>query len=987
MASADAGKRAPLGMFFTGNEKDMRGNMYAYYNLSPPYTEPNKSQEIHKIMLAEHHDVKIPNYTPRPNDVHYEFTDFVIQSALWHRELDKISLSDNADLMQMVTDARGINELYNKLLSHDTTTPFKLLQQSNAATVKQLYAAKIAGLFSYSSSVDGLSSNYNTLIGSNKEIYNFVREVHGRTDTEYNTWLAIYVSTFMTELIVFLEDWRSRKGYTLPLTPDQSTELNLEYNNVFGRCIGFAMDNIYDIIIGNTVELNVTGGSATNFDNVDGMARFDTYNQPNKNNTLKLIQKYFYSTVKSYVFDAFLRGTTGSNVVNYIDRNDINEINSFVVYNSNFCQFATIVSQQLTYEVYNDSINYYKNLPHIAQRYVKLSSGQPNRYFKYIKSKWSSYSSDIQKMISTFAPILSNGKLIENYNDPGINVNEARINFRKYPAGSNQLQYSRTIPDYIKTIMNDVWYTNYSGVITKITQNVFGLNNDFFRNLYEGIFTSTSASGSRAIEVTINGALLEVPSSWSQKMPTLFTVNEQKLLARIRMDWMANRKNIMGVAATIYNSGGDYQDPRANQRFDYKDGKLVRVSETGKFTVIEHGEPGYFEDTAQNCNSTFVKENAVQTCNDFLNDCLLSESGNLNDCIKFINDSTFFSLSEEDIVNIYETMNPDSAKQILERFDFVPDTSVENGREVYRVESFEKWCSRKLVQYDTATQNAIKNNMGLHRYLSTLVNFLNSHLVLLNKDYNNKSNYTFHENSWTRDIGIQPHRRFKNSNLNIMSNLPKVNLFPVQFPGGNFVTSANLRTMLPTPFDTQNSLYMLTGQGGQVGGVSYAVDARGHRNDAGRYAKSENHGARLLERVFTNITKEMEGKGKKLGDTSAAKIKDMLDMLAKQEANVTESLTQLEKYLSLTNVFNDTRSEELSLDQIKKMTGDHSELLERYRKNQVKIFGVMNKLISITNNDPAVDAYVSTLGRGKIPENSYYNPVQPVGPPRRLSSL
>ncbi|CAH6421678.1 Hypothetical protein KVN_LOCUS408 [uncultured virus] len=80
------------------SENDLRGNLFSKLAFDSAFNSKNEASPLsnagdllYDLMRSQHYEKKDPSLDIRHNDVHYEFTDFIVNTALYHKELDKSS--------------------------------------------------------------------------------------------------------------------------------------------------------------------------------------------------------------------------------------------------------------------------------------------------------------------------------------------------------------------------------------------------------------------------------------------------------------------------------------------------------------------------------------------------------------------------------------------------------------------------------------------------------------------------------------------------------------------------------------------------------------------------------------------------------------------------------------------------------------------------------------------------------------------------------
>jgi hypothetical protein len=310
----------------------------------------------------------------------------------------------------------------------------------------------------------------------------------------------------------------------------------------------------------------------------------------------------------------------------------------------------------------------------------------------------------------------------------------------------------------------------------------------------------------------------------------------------------------------------------------------------------------------------------------------------------------------------------------------------------YSIESYETWLARSLEMYKTNEDiKRLIQCASFRTYVSALCNFLTCNRALLNKDYRGTAKITPYRSVFAMMADIQPAPVVSANRLNVPYALsPSIlgsSMLPPGFTNGVYTSSPLTNSVMP---------FMRGGRRGrnQRGGVipTYAsVNPNvSSTSDIGRYANSERHGAKLLRRIYNNVVQELGIRNKTLGESSKKKIEERISELERKEKAVVENLVQLDKYATLSTIFNDRNvNKTVNTNDINKMVNDHAELVKYFTRDQLKLNGILSKLIRIANNDPVMEAYASSIGQGSIPNRSLYKvaPVIPSASNRSLADL
>jgi hypothetical protein len=1004
-----------LGMFFTGNERDYRGDLYAKTCLEAPYNAPSESVQTRTIMLAGNY---LPETNPRgimDNDVHPEFTDFIIECALWHRELDKpIEIPGS---------------IYHTMRKHtDELTSFLLAEYPATMSPPSLNGAQVDPQYYMINSNSFIGAAFITSTFSTAPVIAYLAGI----SKTHPTAIKINMDSMMIDF--FLRLWTK-----LQATPSNNLDdrKNMIKNNTSEPLyITSKVDWLVDYLInGNNGITTIVGAAIANtgiitshlMGDTTPMCYTDLMKASGKVTTLMIdsIIADAKVAINDYIINGIIPVVNGIyNSQPVIDRNLLGTLaTAFNIQVTQagqplsgaqfgtFAQKLTALKNAFNCDVHiNELIRIVQGVVltalkrFIPEQRTKLTDQYPMKFYNYVTKN---ANRERDNILNKFLMILEGNNGLA-YNARPRNMNDARLNFREENHRLDAVsRFNTTIPNL--TAQN-VWYTRFSStggtqVVKLEMKNGVDFKN-FFRNLYRIVYTNNATSNVLRVDLTETMVRLQVPSSYDRilpqkKYPLIFhLLDSSTILGRMMREveqmnrsQYVNEENDNAMLTCDVDTGVEYL---------YEDGILYRkIGDTKQNMdpLNADGSPNpYWNESTRadnNCASTFATGSAYD-CTRFVDECLANTTQGIEECFNngsISQDFLTLSIGVNEMSKLYNEMNPHMAKRILNQFGFKPVELVDDSNNMYySIESYETWLARSLEMYKTNEDiKRLIQCASFRTYVSALCNFLTCNRALLNKDYRGTAKITPYRSVFAMMADIQPAPVVSANRLNVPYALsPSIlgsSMLPPGFTNGVYTSSPLTNSVMP---------FMRGGRRGrnQRGGVipTYAsVNPNvSSTSDIGRYANSERHGAKLLRRIYNNVVQELGIRNKTLGESSKKKIEERISELERKEKAVVENLVQLDKYATLSTIFNDRNvNKTVNTNDINKMVNDHAELVKYFTRDQLKLNGILSKLIRIANNDPVMEAYASSIGQGSIPNRSLYKvaPVIPSASNRSLADL
>jgi len=402
------------------------------------------------------------------------------------------------------------------------------------------------------------------------------------------------------------------------------------------------------------------------------------------------------------------------------------------------------------------------------------------------------------------------------------------------------------------------------------------------------------------------------------------------------------------------------------------------IDETGKWYVIDsQGKKLYYDandpKTSQllknnfKCYSSALNFENDEQCEKYMSQCLLSQNPKeVTDCIDFWKTSDYFKVTKSEI----SKMHPLVAKATLAKFGF-RERSVYDPiakMNIKKVESVDHWLKEQLQKKFSGMKSddgkpiadIIQENQMLIDYLQMLVDYVNSNPKILNADISGVRTAEavgyVGASKLAEKLGIEMRQEpidvkgsvsydFGRLNSHVKTSYigqlgRRSNLFsPLSLTFGNFPRHAFMSpysvSSLSFPFATQ--------YGGQLGQVHLPMfETKTNVNKI--------TGADALKSVIVNTINEIEAIHKKIMDKSDYdKIMKKIENLKCIEKDLVDAEMTLQEYRDLLETFNNYEPEVVTREKIREYIEKYKGLYNVQFDHEtflLKIFETLQKLLS-----------------------------------------
>jgi hypothetical protein len=552
-----------------------------------------------------------------------------------------------------------------------------------------------------------------------------------------------------------------------------------------------------------------------------------------------------------------------------------------------------------------------------------------------------------------------------------------RVNLTKGTLFQEAPAFVNLIPKFSKkqNLFNDIWYTNSQGRHVKIStagwqeddSNPTGAQN-FFKNLFVAVYVNRDTVPVLGAQPN-NQVAVDYPKTWdtSKMSAMMFDINVdqfvRKRLFKIQQE-LKQPPIVKGPVISLTDKNIWKVDEQGRLYLDDPSGRVYYgENDPGSMKVLK---------TNFKCFSTYAKTEG-DDCVKYINQCLLrNDTESLKVCAEMWKQKDFYTVAKEEIKN----MHPLVAVRTLQKFGFrvhkVEDPELKML--IKKFETVDHWVKHVLtktwgqqtVQTGTTTeslQSIIENNENILNYLRLLVEYVNSNPQIMNgKEYAGKT---------AEAVG-----RLERSELAIKLSIPMIK--EPRGPMSTFYDYSMLKSHLESGFLSQtlrrkptttffnpygsssvtnNSLSPLGGPvfrspfsestygfgiPFQLGGVYPDINTYFRRKDQGIVS-----GPEALGSLITVTINDLKNMGKTIDDDDITGIKKKVDNMVTLERELVKTEMYLEEYKYLTELFRNYKSEILTLDTIKGLVEKQKDLLSKQTNEEntlVKILGSLHEL-------------------------------------------
>lgn len=857
------------------------------------------------IMSAENHE---DNSGMNNTDIHPDFTDFIVQTALFHKEIDKSTRSGT--LLEPLT--QSINQsVYNALMTQ--------------------------------------SSNFNNISSANLSLNQPALSANQQNPTSISSILPQNYTNLDALIATLVSIGRDRPvGSSL----DQTTQLN--FNNPFGnKTLGDYINTFLDQGLLNTVFNDQKVANSLN----------DLKEAAGQNNP-SIVQQAKDASKKNLVNllnDRFVSIINNSNRSNF----DYSNLLSNSQNGNNFkLQLINDITQAIKAGIDQTISN------NFGATYTTASNKYVEQFIDKVFAQWDNLTDDTKnfyKTLITLEKIGPNGKwqsVTDQIENEAKNISMAkdryRVNLKKIAIGESIPYFWYLIPK-IPSISSRLYYYDSIGkmltVDLKQNYNLQGQINMINQNNQSQapIIPNTQIGGASPNEDLLRYMYLALyqgrPFDPMRGLPNAYDQSRNKTdFPKLGIDKLVRNRLFQIKKSTIPEPKDDEElFDLVTQNIWKRSGDKLYTVKDGKKITHSLDDPD-FANLLSSSNKCFTtgaftdKDN----CRLFMNECLLDHNPkNIMSCIKVMEKQDFAQAAKQEINN----MTPIVALNLLKRFGFRTYQAYDSeaGCSLTKVEKVSGWLKNYMKKKfdDVTVQSAIEGNDKILQYLNLVVDFVNANPAILNTNYNGSTEEKvgkIEPDSYASKLGI-PMRRDNPKikplfDIALLDSSLKSNMFGSNYKKPLFVQYNGMNmNNLRTPFGSLINPSFGSVLPVQLGGQYANVNAK-------RLAEGTS-GANLMETIIFNLLTQLKQHGKSLNPEYMTKISQKLELMKKMEKQMIQNIKYIAEYAKLLDAFGDQRSETLSENNLRDIVNSNNNLYKKHGNEEQSMVNILKALYSL----------------------------------------
>lgn len=341
-------------------------------------------------------------------------------------------------------------------------------------------------------------------------------------------------------------------------------------------------------------------------------------------------------------------------------------------------------------------------IEHVFNEWNNLDSKARNFYAKHLHIFAATDAGSLQDDVD----LLQNGSLLTPYLRGNVRLNLMKDKSLKDVLFMTTLPWLPTSGD---AKVEKVFYTANGGVIKSFPAAV-----DSIRRLYNDMYLNATFSPAPGV------ANLAIPATYDAAVALYGSADFDLVDMNLIYNYI-NASNTNNTRSQAQSAASTFDELLAE---DLTTHEVIGRDAKGLYKLV-NGQKVYAP-TADNCAGTFLGDGTDNgKCVHVVAECL--STGNKDDlakCLDNMRDANMFQVAYTEL----NKMHPQSAIAILKLFGI--ETYDADG--ITRVESLDDWIAREVNNWKSDVRNAILNNQQLKDYLYGVINFVNDHPSILN---------------------------------------------------------------------------------------------------------------------------------------------------------------------------------------------------------------------------------------------------------------
>lgn len=904
-----------------------QGNYKFVLNNSDP--ESIIGTDAWSVMSAANHE---DNKDMLDDDIHPDFTDFIIQTALFHKTIDKSTkygtllqeLFNNMDIIlyNMFNDNEITPRIFSKINHSGLEFNKSAIHNGNIHLnhIKPVGTANYTLMDVILSIIISIAQNKNNKVSeiNQSTSFNFSNNTAGDAFIAGNKSIRFLIDTYL-------------KAESLPHTTNLIDTVLIEpsIRNTIQKLQEVVVDvlNLH-LLFRDNIYPKLVSIMTTNFANI-----------------------YKISRQSGFDYKTFLNSTQGMK----FKKDFINDIKQ---------SFKLGIEQ-----VIND---------HFNSIYTTASEPLSENFIKNVYGRWNSLSEDskifyktlvsLEKLNSTNKWELVNTNFEEEAKLVSTNKIRYRVNLKKTNIGDITPFFYNLIPR-IPKVCNNLYLYDVNG--NKIKIDITSKRNDMYYEFWEEVLGNI---GNYEMSNFLRNLYMVIYLGLNDKFLEYFTIfinfNLPKTFdpTKVKTDfpnlWIDKvvRNRLFQIKNSESSIDDEDEDEDEDKDKDKEDELLDLVTQNtwkragNKLYTIKNGvqvmhdlnDPEFAKlltDT-NNCYTTGTFKDK-QSCRLFMNQCLLErDPNNIMECIKVMEKNDFAQSAKQEI----KDMTPIVALNFLKRFGFrtYKAQDEEANTTLIKIEKVSSWLKfyMKTKFTDVTVQKAIENNDKILQYFKLVVEFVNANPAILNKNYDGPTEEQvgkIEADPYATKLGI-PLRR-DNYSFDSSANINMLD---------SYLKNKSVGTLFKKPLLYQHKnlnepmQYMLMPF---MGNMSKIQMGGNFNNVLMKRLVNETSGAALMESIILNLIAKLKLQHKTLESSYLNKIFQKIKLLKKMEKQMIQNIRYISEYSKLLDVFKNQKSETLSESNLKDIVNSNNNLYKKHSEEEQSMVKIINSINNLTNTE------------------------------------
>jgi hypothetical protein len=574
-----------------------------------------------------------------------------------------------------------------------------------------------------------------------------------------------------------------------------------------------------------------------------------------------------------------------------------------------------------------------------AAEYAKSMNGksldQVSSFLNNVCRRWNDLNDDARSFYNTYVAIINNGSSVSDFSEASNNPSAYKIIIKnsssKTPILAEQLvKIDTSVVDRIligKDIKDAIQHAQVSAdTLQKI-----------FTEVYNGT-TSTGTTGTTPIVPDLKKAKASSSNRFNIRIDDLvrkrfFAISHAEVSAEPSEEGPEKY-------ATLNMSSANVISRDSNGNF-YKEvnGRKVPIGRDDQETINVLKANNY-------CFGTYVN-GSTDDCNKFIFEALLSQDADALDKVltEMKQKQNFFKVATDDIKNLHPVL----ALRILQQFGFhkyqVYDDSA--GMSLWKVESVSHWLKNYMADRFTTLelQQMITANDQHYilSYLELVSQYVNSNPAILNKNYSGSSEEALgklKKSEYAERLGLDWDIKLKSSVFSdsitrLRSHLASRSKFSPFLVVSNRVATPFGRTLAP-------GMTLLTG-----GGATCDLAIK-KLNSAGQLS-----GSQMIKVYLDSVLRELSNRNKTLSVNDRKNIESTFNKYRELESELLRTLCYVDEFNSLSDKFQDYKSEVLSTENLQKFVNRLQGLSNKTQSTEGHILDIISKIQNLIGENPS----------------------------------